>query len=133
MADVNPSEELRSLLLRFYAAWEASDFEAMGEMLSAGAHFLVIGTDPHEWWTGSEVRDIWFVQAREMGKIAIRSGGPVAYSCSNVGWVADQPILTLPNGRELTLRLSAVAAIERGHWRFVQWHTSLGKTNEEAL
>src|SRR5262249_51170965 len=67
-----------------------------------------------------------------MGNIAIRSTGPVAYGCGNVGWVADQ-ILTLPNGRELTLRLSAVAAIERGHWRFVQWHTSLGKTNEEAL
>ena len=133
MAEVIPSEELRSLLLRFYAAWEASDFEAMAEMLSAGAHFLVVGTDPTEWWTGAAARDVWFVQAREIGSIAIRSTGPVAYTCGNVGWIADQPVLTLPSGLAVTVRITGVAVIERGHWRFAQWHASLGKTNEEAL
>ena len=47
--------------------------------------------------------------------------------------MADQPVLTLPDGLAVNVRITAVAAIERGHWRFVQWHASLGKTNEEAL
>lgn len=42
MADVVPSEELRSFLLRLYAVWAAQDFEALREMFSTGPHLLVI-------------------------------------------------------------------------------------------
>lgn len=133
MTNVVPSEELRSFLLRFYAAWQAWDFEALKEMMSAEPHFLTIGTDPAEWWNGAALLDIWQVQAREMGKVAVRSSRLIAYSCGNVGWVADQPIMTLENGTEIALRLTGVAVIERGHWRVVQWHVSVGQKNEEAL
>lgn len=53
MAEVVPSEELRAFLLRLYSVWEAQEFDALREMFSTGAHVLVIGTDPNEWWTGS--------------------------------------------------------------------------------
>jgi hypothetical protein len=43
VADVVPSEELRSFLLRLYSAWEAQDFEALRDMVSTSAHVLVIG------------------------------------------------------------------------------------------
>jgi class 3 adenylate cyclase len=133
MAEVVPSEELRSFMLRFYAAWEALDFDSMRAMISPAPHFLTIGTDPTEWWTGPDAMDIWEVQAREMGKFAIRSSGLVGYSCGNVGWLADRPLFTLESGVTVPLRVSAIAVIERGHWRFAQWHASLPRRNEESL
>ena len=133
MTNVVPSEELRSFMLRFYAAWQAWDFETLKEMISAEPHFLTIGTDPAEWWTGSALFDIWKVQAREMGKVTVRATCLTAYTCGNVGWMADQPVMTLENGVEVGLRLTGVAVIERGHWRVAQWHLSLGQKNEESL
>ena len=85
MADVIPSEELRSFLLRLYATWEALDFDALREMVSAKPHALVVGTDPTEWWSGCEGLDMWLVQVQEPGPVTIRSAGPVAYCCGNVG------------------------------------------------
>src|SRR2546423_15527889 len=67
MSDVVPSEELRSFLLRLYSAWGTQDFEALREMVSTGAHLLAIGTDPNEWWTGSDVLEVWILQTREAG------------------------------------------------------------------
>jgi hypothetical protein len=54
MADVVRGEELRSFLLRLCSVVKAQEFEALREMLSTGAHALAIGTDPNEWWTGSD-------------------------------------------------------------------------------
>ena len=133
MADVVPSEELRSFLLRLYSTWEAQEFEALREMFSTGAHLLVIGTDPHEWWTGPDALDVWIVQTREVGGLTIQPGRPAAYCIGNVGWVADEPLVTFGNGVELRVRLTAVLVIERGHWRIAHWHASIAQTNEESL
>jgi len=133
MADVVPNEELRAFLLRFYAVWQAWDFDSMGDMISRRPHSLIVGTDPAEWWDAGIGLDIWAVQAREMGRISIRSTAIQAYSCGNVGWLADQPVMTLEGGLEVPLRVTGVVAIERGHWRFVQMHASMGQSNEQSL
>jgi hypothetical protein len=133
MADVVPNEELRAFLLRFYAVWQHWDLESMRDMISAKPHSLIIGTDPDEWWDAGLGLDIWAMQRREMGKIAIRSTAVQSYSCGNVGWVADRPVMTLEHGLEVALRDTGVVVIERGHWRFVQMHASVGQANEQAL
>ena len=94
MADVVPSEELRSLLLRLYTAWGVQDFEALREMFSTRAHLLVIGTDPNEWWTGSEALEVWILQTREAGGFRFEPGRLVAYCIGNIGWVADDPLFS---------------------------------------
>ena len=134
MADVVPSEEIRSFMNRFYAAWQAWDFDTMRDMISAKAYSLIIGTDPDEWWTADDALDIWMVQARETGKISVRSTGLAAYSCGSVGWVSDRAAITFEGAQApVTMRVTAVLAIERGHWRFVQMHASIGQANEQAL
>ncbi|HEX7270909.1 MAG TPA: nuclear transport factor 2 family protein [Casimicrobiaceae bacterium] len=134
MPDIIPNEELRAFMVRWYAAWQGWDFETLKEMMSADPCFLSIGTDPGEWWGGEDFLSIWKIQAREMGQVKVRASSRLsAHSCGNVGWVADEPIMTLPNGTEIAGRLTGVAVIERGHWRIVQWHVSLGKKNEEML
>ena len=133
MAAVVPSEELRSFLLRLYSVWEAQDFEALREMFSAGAHLLIIGTDPNEWWTGLDGLEVFIFQTREFGGLRFEPGRPTAYCIGNVGWVADEPLLTLGNGAALRVRLTAALLIERGHWRVAQWHASIAQTNEESI
>ena len=87
-------------------------------MFSTGAHSLVIGTDPKEWWTGSDVLDVWIVQTREVGGLlTLKPSGITAYCIGNVGWVADKSLFTLGSGVALRVRLTAVLVIERGHWR----------------
>jgi len=133
VADVVPSEELRSFLPRFYAAWESQDIESLREMLSTGAHLLVIGTDPNEWWIGSDAAEVWTVQVREMKGVRFKPGRLAAHSIGNVGWIADETLVTFASGVEVRMRVTAVVVIERGHWRIAHWHGSLAQTNEEAL
>jgi class 3 adenylate cyclase len=134
MTEVVPSEELRSFMHRFYAAWQAWDFDTMKDMISAKPHSLIIGTDPAEWWNAKDGMDIWMAQSRETGRITIRSTGLATYSCGNVGWAADQPVITFEEGKgSVSVRLTGVLAIERGHWRFVQMHASVGQANEQVL
>jgi class 3 adenylate cyclase len=134
MADVVPSEELRAFMLRWYVAWQAWDFDTLKEMMSTDPSFLSIGTDPEEWWGGEDLLALWKIQAKEIGDVKVRpSPRLTAYTCGNVGWVADQPVMTMQDGTEIVGRLTGVAVIDRGHWRIVQWHVSLGQRNEEAL
>jgi class 3 adenylate cyclase len=133
MADVVPSEELRSFLLRFYSAWEAQEFEGLREMISTGAHVLIIGTGPNEWWTGRDALEVRIIQTSEIGGFRVEPGRPTAYSMGNVGWVADEPLITFENGVALRLRLTAVLVIEFGHWRIAQWHASIAQRHEESF
>jgi SnoaL-like protein len=133
MADVVPSEELRQFMLRFYSAWGTRDFEALGEMLSTEAHLLAIGSDPNEWWNGSDVLEVWIQQTREASGFHFEPGRLTAYCAGNVGWVADEPLITLGNGVEVRMRITAVLVVERGYWRIAHWHNSIALRNEDAI
>lgn len=130
VAEMAPSEELRAFLLRLYAAFSANDAAAVREMFTSSACLLYIGTDPAEWWTGPDSAEIMLRQNDELGGIELRPGAPVAYALGNVGWIADQLSVVLPTGAEIAVRLTLVLAIERGHWRIVQWHGSVGEKDE---
>ncbi|MGD9965851.1 MAG: nuclear transport factor 2 family protein [Hyphomonadaceae bacterium] len=130
MAEMAPSEELRAFLLRLYAAIGENDADGLRDMFSASPCLLNIGTDPDEWWTGPEGTELLIRQNGELGRFEVRTGAPVAYCIGNVGWIADRPRLVLPTGAEISIRLTLVLAIERGHWRIVQWHGSIGEKDE---
>jgi ketosteroid isomerase-like protein len=129
------SPELEAMLRRFYTAMAAGDAASIRRMTSREPGVLAIGTDPGEWWSGFDA----IVQAFEAqmadweGGIPIRGGDIEAYSEGTVGWVADRPVLHLPDGTDVTLRLTAVLHIEDGEWKFVQSHASIGVPNEEAV
>jgi class 3 adenylate cyclase len=133
MAEIVPSEELRAFLLRLYAAMGDNDADAVREMYSTSACLLNIGTDPDEWWTGPEGTEVLLRQNVELGGVQMLPGAPVAYCIGNVGWIADRPRLVLPTGAEVSLRLTLVLAVERGHWRIVQWHSSIAQKDELAF
>ncbi len=133
MTEPISSEELRAFMLRFYAAWEANDFETLREMFSVQPSLLAIGSDPNEWWTGRSVLDIWKVQNEEFKGARIKPGRLAAYSAGTVGWIVDDPICLTGVGVEIAMRFTAVVIIERGHWRISHWHASVPHRNEDAF
>src|SRR5262249_41186139 len=57
----------------------------------------------------------------------------VAYSCGDTGWAMARVHIKFDNGTEFVLRQTSVYVIERGHWRVVHWHSSIGVPNEDAI
>ena len=128
------SLELVALVERMYAAQAAGDVAWLSTLLSASDDAVTIGTDPAEWWEGGEIRERWLAQlAAGMGEARLSPSRLRAFEEGDVGWVADEPQVVLPNGTTLPFRITAVFRREDGEWRMVQGHTSVGVPNEDAL
>lgn len=132
MGEIVPNEELRSVLLRFYEVVAAGDVTAFKEMLSSSSQLLIVGSDPEEWLTGSAGVEVFAAQLSEMS-FRIEPGDIQAFSSGAVGWVADQCTLKFTDGFEQSKNVTATLTLEKGHWRFIQWHAATPVTNEESL
>jgi class 3 adenylate cyclase len=126
------SKELRDLVLGFYHDWAAGDPVHM-DLLSEHPDALAIGTDPREWWVGGRgIRAIWRRQLEELGgSVAIKPGRLKCYVEGSVGWVQDDPTVTLADGTEGTWRVTFVLHKEAAAWKIVQFHASIGVANVE--
>lgn len=133
MAEIVPSEELRAFVLRFYATWVDGDVDTLREMFSTNACMKFIGTDPNEWLSGAEAIAVLVRQTMELRGIKIKSNDLKAFACSGVGWAADNPEFEMENGTKASGRLTFTMAIERGHWRIVQYHVSIGLANQDTF
>src|ERR1700687_184126 len=119
---------------RFYEAVADGDAATIANLLSEDASVLAIGTDPTEWWSGyAAIVGVFDAQMREFGGFRFRSEDLQGWTHGRVGWVADRPTLLHPSGEEMPMRVTAVLHLERGQWRFVQYHLSVGTGNEELL
>jgi hypothetical protein len=128
------SQELRDLYIRLCEAQARGDSGFVEQLFSRQAGVLGIGTDPNEWWAGSDrMLHAWKAQLEALGgKIPLAAGDPQAFEEGTVGWVADQPRFRLPNG-DISFRLTCVFHREEGQWRLVQTHASLGVPNEAVV
>jgi class 3 adenylate cyclase len=132
VAEIVPNEELRALVLRMYRLWEARDIAGFEKMFTESASLLVVGSDSKEWMTGAAAVNVFLGQLEAMPEFTVGTWAPTAYSCGDVGWIADQPLLTFQDGSE-RLRQTATFVLENGHWRIVQWHASLPQPNVRPL
>ncbi len=127
------SEELRGLTRRLYQIFNDSDPDVLGDIVSRDPCLLIIGTDPAEWWTNHQ--EYCQVLNRQVGEAVFqfRAGDIQAWVSGPVGWAADKPTVVLENGTEITVRMTAVFTLDRGHWTLVQLHLSSGVKNEEVF
>lgn len=131
---MKPSNELKELTQRGLEAFATEGLGFFTRRISKQEGVLAIGTDPSEWWSGhKQIADIFTAQSEAMQGMAIVGSTPLAYSAGDVGWAADRPTFRLPDGTEMPFRLTIVYHQEDGEWKVVQWHASLGVSNEEAL
>lgn len=131
---MQPSIELKELVLRTYEAMSKGDTSFYDTHLSRQDGVLIIGSDPNEWWTGYDtITQVFKAQMREMDGVSCLPGDPQAYSQGDVGWVADRPRFRLPNGAELPVRMSIVFVKEDGEWKVAHQHISIGVSNEQVV
>ena len=121
---------------RLFAAINARDVDTFLNLHAREVGVLFIGTDPDEWWQDYESFS-QIVQA-QMGAyddagVNFELGEVESYEEGIVGWVAARPMLRLPDTSASPTRLTGVLRLDRGVWRFVQWHLSVGFDNEVAF
>lgn len=120
-------QDLVVLLNEFYLASANSDTQFLDRLIARGAHTLVIGTDPSEWWAGGdEIVATWTAAWHSRGGMPVVRSAPVAFRDGNIGWVADRAAWRMPDGREVPFRLTAVFRNDGFRWIMVQAHFSVG-------
>jgi len=131
---MEPSTELKELVLRTYVAMGNGDTSFYDHHLSHQEDVLIIGSDPNEWWIGYDtITQVFKAQMREMGGVSCLPGDPQAYRMGDVGWMADRPTFRLPDGTELPVRMSIVFVKEDGAWKVTHQHISIGVPNEKIV
>ncbi len=129
------SAEIRDLMLALYRAMSSGDSDTINRMLSRAAGVIAIGTDPKEWWTGyPTISQAFTIQMQEAGGgFPVTGGDPQAWSEGAVGWAADRASFQFPGSDPVPFRLTTVWHREDSAWKVVQFHTSIGIANEDAL
>lgn len=128
--------DLAAQIERMYDVFNTGDASGVESFLSSADEVLGVGTDPREWWAGSEAfRAAWSTQPAEMHAAGLHfeAGDIQAISEGSVGWFADQPTLKMPDGNGVPMRLTGVCRQEDGAWKMVQFHLSIGAMNEESI
>ena len=128
------SVELHDLVLRFYEAFSSGDISLIENLFSQKDEVLLIGSDPNEWWAGYKtIISVLKSQMEEMGGAKFVDVDTKAYSEGTVGWSNSQAIMKMPDGLEIPFRMTGVFHQEDGSWKILQWHASIGVSNEEAI
>lgn len=127
--------ELAAYLSRMYAMFNTGDVSGVDDLVSRDANALGIGTDPREWWVGDAVHQSFQNQPPEMHAAGLRFEPGDAHICreDSIAWIADQPVLKLPDGGDVPMRLTLVCHQEEGDWKMMHFHLSVGTANEETI
>ena len=129
---MEPSEEIRHVVIRFFEALRDGDEEAVSNRISRQPGFERFGTDAVEWWQdGDAAARVWIQVMRETDGYPWRLVGDVhAMSEGSVGWAGGRAEFDASEG-PVELRFTCVLHLEHGEWKLVQWHGSVPSSNEE--
>jgi len=129
---MEPSEALRSQLLKLYEAMSSTNPDAVEAHYSLRPGSVFIGTDAFEFWTDSAAHNAAVRPFFDgsFGNWTWRASEAIALVEGSVGWTVDRPSIVLVDraGAEARLeaRVSLVWHLEDGVWRVVHSHASVG-------
>lgn len=130
---MEPSRELRGLVLAIYREWAAGD-PSYPDVYSDDPNVTAIGTDPEEFEMGGrQIKALLRRQLTELPAFTLEPGRLDAFVKGDVGWVVDDPMWTFDNGLSGRARITAVFAREGHAWKIVHWHMSVGQSNEQVI
>jgi len=128
------STELEDLVREWFHAASTADASVVDRRVSEDPGARLIGSAPDEWLSGGET-----IRAFLRGEVESAGGAATftpseteAYEEGSVGWASTRLTITLPDGRFVSPRWSAVFHREGDDWRFVQTHASIGITNDQV-
>ena len=126
---MQPSDAVRDALLHFYDRLSASDVASFDAVVDPDAA-LIIGTAPAEWVTERDRMRFGF----ETEGVRLDTGGEiVAYEEGSMGWAADEPTFSFPDGTAMKTRLTSVLRHQAGRWAVVHLHVSVAVPDEEVV
>ena len=134
---MDAATEMTSLLGTFYAALASGDGSEWFAKLAPDV--LAIGTDEAEWIQGKEAVVAGLAtQLREMREAGIRAstaGSPTVAAGVDTAWAADRPVMHLPDGTAVPLRITMTTTRENetGSLLVRQFHLSSGVPNEDLM
>ncbi len=131
---MNTSPELQKVIAAWFESVSTGNTNWTNKHISQNAGTRLVGTDHNEMLVGEKVAEFLQEEVSAMaGVIKVSLGQVEAYQEGSVGWGLAHPILTLPDGKEVSPRWSAVFHQEDGEWKLVQLHASVGVSNAELL
>ena len=126
------SPELEDLVRAWFEAATRGDVSLVDMLVSPGEGTRLIGSDPGERFSGgTAVAE--FLRGEVEGAGGQAKFAPTeteAFSQGTVGWATTSLTITMPDGKHVSPRWSAVFHQENEDWRFVQTHASIGIPNE---
>jgi hypothetical protein len=125
--------EVEQLLRDLMGRAKAGDAAGVAEMFAPGATTLLVGSEPGDWYPGSEATILHLRESLEKyGGVPFEPGAPVAWAEGPVAWFADRPTIVFPQVK-VPIRITGVAVGGAGDWRIVQIHFSSGVPDEPLL
>jgi class 3 adenylate cyclase len=132
---VERSEEIRRVMERWFVAARDGDVEEYTARISSHPGTLGIGSDEEEWLHGAALLTVYRRQLEETGGLPIEWSELEAWEEGSVGWAACQMTVRRISGSgpASLARGSWILHLERGEWKIVQVHYSLGAPNVEVF
>lgn len=131
---MKPSNELKDIMVRLYESQSYRDIKSIDNLLSRQKGVMALDADPNEWWEGYDIiYGVLKLHLQEEGSITVRPGDLNAFVEGTAGWVADNPIVVLPTGQEIPIRVTSVFRQEEGTWKIVRHHVSINPPNPNAF
>jgi class 3 adenylate cyclase len=131
------SPEIEAVARRLLRGIERCLPDAVSDLYSHQSGVRVIGSDPREWWSGYDrfwpILAAQLAEARASGGIVMDSMDVEGFEHQDTGWVAAKGDLRFGDEPAVDFRLTGVLELERGLWRFVQTHMSVGLRNEDTV
>lgn len=132
-AELEQASDVRDAYLRWLTGLATGGFSSPEDFACVGEGASLIGSDPHEWFTGSATHTALeaILHAFRTTGPRLVAGNPQAHSEGAIGWVVDRTVLRFPTGAEVPTRMTAIFRRADGGWQLVHAHHSVGVPNEE--
>jgi ketosteroid isomerase-like protein len=126
------SPQIEQLVADWFAAATRGDASLVNAHVSSSEATRLIGSDPDEVFAGgAAVADFLTGEVESAaGHASFEAQDIEAFSEGAVGWATARLTITMPDGRHVSPRWSAVFHQEDGVWKFVQTHASIGVPND---
>jgi ketosteroid isomerase-like protein len=132
-APMESSRQIEQLVADWFAAATTGDASLVRAHVSPGEATRLIGSDPDEVYRGGAAVAEFLTGEVEGagGQATFEPNAIEAFSEGTVGWATALVTITMPDGKHVSPRWSAVFHQEDGLWKFVQTHASIAVRNDQ--
>jgi ketosteroid isomerase-like protein len=130
---MQPEPAIMELVRAWFSAATRGDASVIDHHVSMQPSTRLVGSDPDEWLQGGEQIATFLRTEVEgaAGEVRFEPSETEAFADGDVGWAATKLTITLPDGKRVTPRWTAVLVREGEVWKFVQTHASIAIPNDQ--